>query len=549
MTATPASPQVTASATVTAEPVLPPERQNENFGNNPGLRRGRLPCNSLPHQSLPPGQTRCGDDPVVARLPRGWFCRRSGKTKILATTPAFAGAGSHATVSRTKACHRARPGGATSRWWRGYRGAGFAAGAAKRNFRQRPHATVSHTRACHRARPGGAATRWWRHYRAAGFAAGAAKRKSRPRPHATVNRTKACHRARPGAVATRFYRRSGKPKIFGHDPMQQSAAPTPATGPDPVRRRPGFTAGAANRNFRPRPHATVSHTGACHRARPGGAATRFCRRSRKTKISATTPCNSQPHQSLPPGQTRCGGDPVLPPERQTENFRPRPRPSPGQAPMQQSATPEPATGPDPVRRRPGVTAGAAKRNFQPRPHATVSHTGACHRARPGAVATRFYRRSGKAKFSATTPAFAGAGSHATVSHTGACHRARPGAAATRCYRRSGKPKFSATTPCNSQPHRSLPPGQTRCGGDPVLPPERQNEIFSNGPMQQSATPEPATGPDPVGRRPGFAAAGAAKRNFRQRPRPSPGQAPMQQSTTPEPATGPDPGGDNPAVGR
>ena len=244
---------------------------------------------------------------------------------------------------------------------------------------------------------------------------------------------------------------------LGHDPMQQSAAPKPATGPDPAGRRPGFTAGAAKRNFRPRLHATVSHTGACHRARPGAVATWFYRRSGKAKFSATTP----------------------------------------------------------------AFAGAGS-------HATVSHTGACHRARPGAAATRFYRRSGKAKFSATTPAFAGAGSHATVSHTGACHRARPGGrrpgggavtAAPFC-RRGDRVRILATTPAFAGAgahatvshtracHRARPGAAAtrwwRGDRGVALPPGRPSENFGNNPMQQSATPEPATGPDPGGDDPAVA---------------------------------------------
>ncbi len=109
--------------------------------------------------------------------------------------------------------------------------------------------------------------------------------------------------------------------------MQQSATPEPATGPDPVRRRPG-----------------------------GGAVTAasLCRRGDRVRILVTTPCNNQPHQSLPPGQTRgattrrwrCDRGAVLPPGRPSENFGNNPGLRRGRLPCE------------------------------------VSHTRACHRARP-----------------------------------------------------------------------------------------------------------------------------------------------------------------------
>ncbi len=311
------------------------------------------PCNSQPHRSLPPGQTRCGDDPVVVRLPRSRFCRRSGKAEISATTPAFAGAGSHATVSHTRACRRARPGEAATQWWRGYRGAGFAAGAAKRKFRQQP----------------------------------------RPSP--------------------------------GQAPMQQSATPEPATGPGPVRRRPGGGAVTAelvlpperqNENFGNNPglrRGRLPCNSQPHQSLPPGQ-TRcgdgpvvarlprswFCRRSGKTKISATTPCNSLPHQSLPPGQTGWGDDLVV-------ARLPRSR----------------------FCRRSGKTKISATTPCNSLPHQSLP-PGQTRCGGDPVVArlprNRFCRRSGKTKFSATTPAFAGAGSHATVSQTRArCRWALP----------------------------------------------------------------------------------------------------------------------------
>ncbi len=155
--------------------------------NNPGLRRGRLPCNVGRWAARVRGGAGARRGPGTDGRDRPGHDGEGaggGRRRRCAKTPC--------NVGRWVA--RAR-GGAGAR-----RGPG-ADGRANRKSAQQPHATVCRTGACQWARPGGAAARWprwsaaWRQPARRcqpGAAVGWANRKIAQQPHATVCRTGAC---------------------------------------------------------------------------------------------------------------------------------------------------------------------------------------------------------------------------------------------------------------------------------------------------------------------------------------------------------------------